>query len=106
MSKRSSFANGWLQSSVWLFAGLTMLAGAAHAQQDSTARALNLPTSKQLMMPVPGDPARPNSLPAPLAVAPDRDWVRALNAAHRPFASAYLQPLPALPPRPRAAHTL
>jgi len=73
-----------------------MLAGAAHAQQDSAARVLNLPTSKQLMTPVPGDPRRTNSLPMSLAVSPDRRWVVSLNAGYGTFESGYMQSLAVL----------
>jgi DNA-binding beta-propeller fold protein YncE len=96
MSKRSSFATDRLRRNVWLFAGFTMLAGAAEAQQDSTPRALNLPTSKQLMTPVPGDPRRTNSLPMSLAVSPDRRWVVSLNAGYGTFESGYMQSLAVL----------
>src|SRR6202795_3582757 len=88
--------------SVALLSSVAMLAGTVHAQQDvahaqdATPRALNLPTSKQLMMPVPGDPRRTNSLPMSLAVSPDRRWVVSLNAGYGTFESGYMQSLAVL----------
>jgi len=47
-----------------------LMASAVHAQHEGgAAGALNLPTGKQLMTPVPGDPQRTNSLPMSLAVS-------------------------------------
>src|ERR1700731_4631001 len=79
-----------------LVSSLVLLAGTVHAQQDPAPRAMNLPTSKQLMMPVPGDPRRTNSLPMSLAVSPDRRWVVALNAGYGTFESGYMQSLAVL----------
>jgi hypothetical protein len=56
MAMRASFANQFLRRNVTLLTSLAMLAGTVHAQEDSTARALDLPTSKQLMMAAPGNP--------------------------------------------------
>jgi DNA-binding beta-propeller fold protein YncE len=75
---------------------LVLCAGAVHAQQDATPRALNLPTSKQLITPAPGDPRRINSLPMALAVSPDRRWVVSLNAGYGTFESGYMQSLAVL----------
>src|ERR1700687_3687359 len=96
MAIRASFANRFLQRSVTLFASLATLAGAVHAQQDLTGRALDLPTSKQLMTPTPGNPRRVNSLPMSLAVSPDRRWVVSLNAGYGTFESGYMQSLAVL----------
>jgi hypothetical protein len=65
---------------------------AAWAQQDLTA-AVDLPTSKQLLLPVPGDPRRVNSLPMSLAVSPDGRWVVSLNAGYGTSESGYAQSL-------------
>jgi hypothetical protein len=96
MAMRASFANRSLRRNVTLFASLAALAGAVHAQQDVTARTLDLPTSKQLMMPAPGNPRRINSLPMSLAVSPDRRWVVSLNAGYGTFESGYMQSLAVL----------
>jgi DNA-binding beta-propeller fold protein YncE len=77
--------------SATLVSSLVLLAGAVHAQQDLMPRALDLPTSKQLITPTPGDPRRTNSLPMSLAVSPDRRWVVALNAGYGTFESGYMQ---------------
>jgi DNA-binding beta-propeller fold protein YncE len=84
---------------VTLLVGLGLLASSVHAQQDSTAHALNLPTSKQLIVPIPGDPQRTNSLPMSLAVSPDHRWVVSLNAGFGTFESGYMQSLGVLDTR-------
>ncbi|MGO9931730.1 MAG: YncE family protein, partial [Steroidobacteraceae bacterium] len=73
--------------------GLTLCVGAGHAQQAANTQWLDLPTSKQLMMPAPGNPQRVNSLPMSLAVSPDRRWVVSLNAGYGTFESGYMQSL-------------
>jgi DNA-binding beta-propeller fold protein YncE len=57
---------------------------------------VNLPTSKQLFAPVPGDPRRVNSLPISLAASPDGKWVVALNAGYGTAESDYMQSLSVL----------
>ncbi|HME41367.1 MAG TPA: hypothetical protein VKG63_20595 [Steroidobacteraceae bacterium] len=79
-----------------LCAALAVFAGTVHAQQDAGPGTLNLPTSKQLMTPAPGDPRRINSLPMSLAVSPDRRWVVSLNAGYGTFESGYMQSLAVL----------
>ena len=66
--------------------------GAAGAQQRSSA-VVDLPTSKELLLPVPGDPRRLNSLPMSLVVSPDGRWVVSLNAGYGTFESGYAQSL-------------
>ncbi|QMV20178.1 phosphoesterase [Granulicella sp. 5B5] len=68
-------------------------------QQDHATRAgqvIDLPTSKQLFAPAPGDPQRLNSLPLSLAVSPDGRWVVALNAGYGTWESNYAQSLAVL----------
>ena len=67
----------------------------SHAQQRER-EAVNLPTSKQLFAPVPGDPRRVNSLPISLAASPDGKWVVALNAGYGTAESDYMQSLSVL----------
>jgi DNA-binding beta-propeller fold protein YncE len=93
---RSSAASAWSRRWVAPLAILALGAGTVRAQQDATPRALDLPTSKQLMMPAPGDPRRINSLPMSLAVSPDRRWVVSLNAGYGTFESGYMQSLAVL----------
>jgi DNA-binding beta-propeller fold protein YncE len=57
---------------------------------------INLPTSKQLFAPAPGDPRRVNSLPISLAVSPDGKWVVSVNAGYGTFESGYMQSLSVL----------
>jgi DNA-binding beta-propeller fold protein YncE len=83
-----------LKSSI--LAGLTLWAAALHAQPGTHSAAINLSTSKQLIMPVPGNPQRINSLPMALAVSPDRRWVVSLNAGYGTFESQYMQSLSVL----------
>lgn len=77
---------------VLMAAGSGVLAGAALAQSSATT-VVNLPSSKQLLLPVPGDPQRLNSLPMSLAVSPDGRWVVSLNAGYGTYESGYAQSL-------------
>jgi DNA-binding beta-propeller fold protein YncE len=61
--------------------------------QQGAGSAVDLPTSKQLMLPAPGDAKRLNSLPMSLAVSPDGRWVVSLNAGYGTFESGYAQSL-------------
>jgi DNA-binding beta-propeller fold protein YncE len=76
--------------------GCALCASTAHAQQASNPQWLDLPTSKQLLLPAPGNPQRVNSLPMSLAVSPDRRWVVSLNAGYGTFESGYMQSLAVL----------
>ena len=49
------------------------------------AQTRDLPTSKQLTLPVPGAPQRINSLPMSIAVSPDRRYVVTVNAGYGTF---------------------
>src|SRR5580698_10237007 len=70
--------------------------GSAAQAQQSAATTANLPTSKQLFAPAPGDPRRLNSLPTVLAVSPDGRWVVALNQGYGTFESQYKQSIAVL----------
>jgi YVTN family beta-propeller protein len=70
--------------------------GSLAQAQQSTATAVNLPTSKQLFAPAPGDPRRLNSLPTSLAVAPDGRWVVSVNQGYGTFESQYKQSISVL----------
>ncbi|MGA8938362.1 MAG: bifunctional YncE family protein/alkaline phosphatase family protein [Acidobacteriaceae bacterium] len=50
---------------------------------------VNLASSKKLLLPVPGDAQRLNSLPMTLAVSPDGRWVVSLNAGFGTYESNY-----------------
>ena len=54
---------------------------------------VDLPSSKQLLLPVPGGAQRLNSLPMSLAVSPDGRWVVSLNAGYGTYESNYAESL-------------
>src|SRR5664280_3890959 len=60
------------------------------------AQAVDLPTSKQLIGPIPGHPQRLNSLPMSMAVSPDGRYVVTVNAGYGNFESKYEQSLAVL----------
>jgi len=60
------------------------------------AQTIDLPTSKQLLAPAPGNPQRVNSLPTALAVSPDGKWVVSLNTGYGTAESSYMQSLAVL----------
>ncbi len=72
---------------------LVLVLGAIAARGSGAQKAIDLPTSKQLLGPVPGDPRRVNSLPMSLAVSPDGQWVVSLNAGYGTYESGYAQSL-------------
>ncbi len=67
--------------------------GAATGVKTGAKKVVNLPTSKQLLLPVPGDPQRLNSLPMTLVTSPHRRWVVSLNAGYGTYESGYAQSL-------------
>ena len=60
------------------------------------AQTLNLPTSKQLHEPVPGQPQTPNSLPMTAAISPDGRYLAVVNAGYGTFESHYQQSIAVL----------
>jgi DNA-binding beta-propeller fold protein YncE len=62
-------------------------------------QAIDLPTSKQIVRPVPGSPQRLNSLPMSMAVSPDARYVVTVNAGYGTFESEYMQSLAVLDTR-------
>ena len=62
-------------------------------QQQAIGQAIDLPTSKQIVRPVPGRPQRLNSLPMSMAVSPDGRYVVTVNAGYGTFESEYMQSL-------------
>ena len=56
-------------------------------------QAIDLPTSKQIVRPVPGSPQRLNGLPMSMAVSPDGRYVVTVNAGYGTFESNYMQSL-------------
>jgi DNA-binding beta-propeller fold protein YncE len=69
--------------------GVVLTATAAPAQHSQ--KTINLPTSKQLMEPVPGGPQSLNSLPMTEAVSPDGHYLAVVNAGFGTFPSQYQQ---------------
>ena len=70
-----------------------LTAGSQRGVAQEAAKAIDLPTSKQLMEPVPGDPKRLNTLPISIAVSPDGRYVVTVNAGYGTFESGYDQSL-------------
>ncbi|HEY2467227.1 MAG TPA: bifunctional YncE family protein/alkaline phosphatase family protein [Terracidiphilus sp.] len=61
--------------------------------QSSIAQSIDLPSSKQLIEPVPGNPQRINSEPISMAVSPDGRYVVTVNAGYSTYESKYQQSL-------------
>ena len=78
--------------------GLSMAAVAALllGAGSLAAQTINLPSSKDLLGPVPGNPQRLNSLPMSMAVSPDGRYVVTVNAGYGTFESQYDQSLAVL----------
>jgi YVTN family beta-propeller protein len=66
------------------------------ASVAALGQAIDLPTSKQILRPVPGSPQRLNSLPMSMAVSPDARYVVTVNAGYGTFESNYMQSLAVL----------
>ena len=79
-------------SALFLVAGSLLTVGA----RTSVAQSIDLPTSKQLMEPVPGNPQRLNSLPMSMAISPDGRYVVTVNAGLGTYESHYEQSLAVL----------
>jgi len=58
-----------------------------------SAQTIDLPSSKQLTEPVPGNPQRLNSLPISMAVSPDHRYVVTVNDGYGTFESRYEESL-------------
>jgi len=67
--------------------------GCAFGCGSALGQAIDLPTSKQIVRPVPGSPQRLNSLPMSMAVSPDGRYVLTVNAGYGTFESNYMQSL-------------
>jgi YVTN family beta-propeller protein len=79
-----------MRNSAWfLMAGGLWMVGA----QTNVAQSIDLPTSKQLIEPVPGGPQRLNSLPMSMAISPDGRYVVTVNAGYGTYESKYDQSL-------------
>jgi Lactonase, 7-bladed beta-propeller len=74
-----------------------LLTASMAAQPQGAAQ--NLPTSKQLREPVPGEPVRLNSLPMAMAASPDGRYLAILNAGYGTYESQYAQSIALLDTR-------
>ncbi len=70
--------------------------GLVSGVQSALGQAIDLPTSKQIVRPVPGSPQRINGLPMSMAVSPDARYVVTVNAGYGTFESGYMQSLAVL----------
>jgi DNA-binding beta-propeller fold protein YncE len=77
----------------WRLVVMTALALKAICAYGQTGKAIDLPTSKQLLPPMPGSPQQLNSLPISMAVSPDKRYVVTVNAGFGTFESNYMQSL-------------
>jgi DNA-binding beta-propeller fold protein YncE len=66
------------------------------ARGTARGQAIDLPTSKQIVRPVPGSPQRINGLPMSMAVSPDARYVVTVNAGYGTVESGYMQSLAVL----------
>ena len=78
-----------MRNSVAFLAGCLLVVGV----QASFAQSIDLPTSKQLTEPVPGNPQRINSQPISMAVSPNGRYVVTVNAGYGTYESKYEQSL-------------
>src|SRR5271156_5218590 len=69
------------------------LTGLALECRLALGQAVDLPTSKQIVRPVPGGPQRVNSLPMSMAMSPDGRYLVTVNAGYGTFESNYMQSL-------------
>ena len=67
----------------------------AHTFSEKTGR-VNLPTSKLMLDPVPGNPQKTNSFPTALALSPDGKYLALLNDGYGTFESGYRQSIAVL----------
>jgi hypothetical protein len=80
-----------------LFGGAWVVGGAGTAGAGTAfGQVIDLPTSKQIVRPVPGSPQQLNSLPMSMAVSADGRYVVTVNAGYGTFESAYMQSLAVL----------
>src|SRR5277367_2655310 len=75
---------------------VTFVACMVLAQGSGWGQVIDLPTSKQILRPVPGSPQRLNSLPMSMAVSPDGRYVVTVNAGYGTKESKFEQSLTVL----------
>ena len=75
---------------------LFTLAASMTLQSAGSAQTISLPTSKQIIQPVPGSPQRLNSLPMAVAWSPDHRYLAIVNAGFSTVESNYQQSIAVL----------
>jgi DNA-binding beta-propeller fold protein YncE len=73
-----------------------LLLGALALPLSAFPQAINLPTSKQVIEPVPGSPTKTNSLPMAMAWSPDHRYLALVNAGYGTVESNYSQSIAVL----------
>jgi DNA-binding beta-propeller fold protein YncE len=76
--------------------GMVVLLTGVCAGVHMQAQTRDLPTSKEWIGPIPGNPERMNSLPMSMAVSPDGHYVVTVNAGYGTYESHYEQSLAVL----------
>jgi DNA-binding beta-propeller fold protein YncE len=71
----------------------SLVAATSLTLSGQSQQPIDLPTSKQLIGPIPGNPQRINSLPMSMAVSPDGRYVVTVNAGFGTYPSHYDQSL-------------
>jgi YVTN family beta-propeller protein len=79
-----------VRSVAGVLAALGLVAGGA---EWGRGQAIDLPTSKEIVRPVPGAPEKMNGLPMSMAVSPDGRYVVTVNAGYGTYESRYMQSL-------------
>ncbi|RSL14906.1 DNA-binding beta-propeller fold protein YncE [Edaphobacter aggregans] len=76
--------------------GLLVVGLVGMSAVGACGQAIDLPTGKQIVGLVPGNPQRLNTLPISMAVSPDGRYVVTVNAGYGTFESKYMQSLAVL----------
>ena len=88
--------DGSLRMRLGLTCCVLLLVNVGVFAQDLAKKRIDLSTSKQMLLPVPGAAQRVNSLPMTMVVSPDGRWVVTLNAGYGTRESEYEQSLAVL----------
>ena len=75
----------------WIWPVCAVCFSTLTSAQQIEKKAIDLPSSKQILSPVPGSPVRLNSLPMVSAWSPDGRYLAVLNAGYGTFESGYEQ---------------
>ncbi len=72
-------------------AGVCLCCPLLAGQSDADAKQIDLPSSKQLRLPLPGEPQKINSLPMVMAKSPDGHYIAVIDAGYGTYESRYRQ---------------